>query len=260
MKYIDRIYGEFEIKEPVILDLINSPSLQRLKWIDQIGYRPLWVKPNVEVKNYEETRFAHSLGVYLLLRKYGAPIEEKIAGLIHDVSHSAFSHCIDYVLDSGSEKKHSHQDDIFESFIRKTEIPKIIKKYGFNLEYILNDKNFPLKERDLPDLCADRIDYSLRTAILFNELNERNKEYFLENLEVESNNWIFRNFESAKKYAELFFKLNKIYYSSLSSAIMFRTVGDCLKHSLRKEYISEKDLYTTDEAVLEKIKKFLKKR
>ena len=259
MKYIDRIYGEFEIKEPVILDLINSPSLQRLKWIDQIGYRPLWVKPNVEVKNYEETRFAHSLGVYLLLRKYGAPIEEKIAGLIHDVSHSAFSHCIDYVLDSGSEKEHNYQDNIFENFVKKTEIPKIIKKYGFNLEYILNDKNFPLKERDLPDLCADRIDYSLRTAILFNELNERNKEYFLENLEVESNNWIFRNFESAKKYAELFFKLNKIYYSSLSSAIMFRTVGDCLKHSLRKEYISEKDLYTTDEAVLEKIKKFLKK-
>jgi hypothetical protein len=258
-KYIDRIYGEFEITEPVILEIINSPALQRLKYIDQAGYRPLWVKPNVEVKNYEETRFAHSLGVYLLLYKYEARIEEQIAGFIHDISHYAFSHCIDYVLDSGSEKKHNYQDDIFESFIEKTDIPRIIKKYGFDLEYILNDKNFPLKERDLPDLCADRIDYSLRTAVIFGELSDEDKEYLLENLITQNNNWVFKNFGSAKKYAELFLRLNRIYYSGLASAVMFRTVGDCLKYSLQKGYVFEADLYATDEVVLEKIKKFIKK-
>ena len=143
MKYIDRVYGEFEITEPVILELINSYSLQRLKGVDPIGYRPLWAKPNVDIGEYEYNRFSHSVGVCLLLKKYGAPLEEQIAGLIHDVSHSAFSHCIDYVLDSGSEKEHNHQDNLFDSFIRKTEIPDIIKKYGFDLEYILNDDNFP---------------------------------------------------------------------------------------------------------------------
>jgi HD superfamily phosphohydrolase len=152
MKYTDRVYGEFEITEPVILELINSPSLQRLKDIDQAGYRPLWVKPDAYTGEYDHSRFAHSLGVYLLLRKYDAPLEEQIAGLIHDASHSAFSHCIDYILDSGSEKEHNHQDNLFDNFIRKTEIPEIIKKYGFDLDYILNDKNFPLKERGLPDL------------------------------------------------------------------------------------------------------------
>ena len=34
MKYIDRVYGEFEITEPIILELINSAPLQRLKDID----------------------------------------------------------------------------------------------------------------------------------------------------------------------------------------------------------------------------------
>lgn len=183
-------------------------------------------------------------------------LEEQIAGLIHDVSHSAFSHCIDYVLDSGSEQKHSHQDNIFEDYVKKTEIPQILQKYGFDTDYILDDSHFPLKENNLPDLCADRIDYSLKTAVIFGELND-GKKYFLNNLTVENNNWAFKDFESAQKYAELFFKLNTDYYTGPSSAIMFRTVGDCLRYALQKDYIAEIDLYTTDDLVIEKIKGFL---
>jgi len=251
MLYKDQLYGEIEISEPVILELIDNSALQRLKGIDQAGYSK---------KHFpaEFTRFDHSIGVFYLLKKYDAPIEEQIAGLIHDVSHSAFSHCIDYALDSGSEKEHSHQDNVFNEFIKNSEIPIILKKYNFDLEYILNEENFPLKEKGLPDLCANRIDYSLRTALLFNESSSSDVKYFLDNLVTENNNWIFKEFESAKKYAELFFKLNKKYYSGLASAIMFRTVGDYLKYALKKTYITENDLYTTDEIVLSKIKKHLK--
>lgn len=257
MNIKDRVYGDVEISEPAVLEIINTQTLQRLKDIDQAGYRPLWVKPDADMGEYDHSRFAHSLGVFLLLRKYNAGIEEQIAGLIHDVSHSAFSHCIDYVLESGSEKEHNHQDNLFDSYIRRTEIPGIIKKYGFDLEYILNDNNFPLKEKNLPDLCADRIDYSLKTAVLFGELNEQDKNYLLENLTTENNNWLFKDFESAKKYAELFLRLNTVYYSGFASAVMFRTVGDCLKYAIRKKYISEDDLYTTDKIVIEKVKRFL---
>lgn len=151
MKYTDRVYGEFDITEPIIIELIESKPLRRLKEIDQAGYQPLWVKPNVEIGKYDHSRFAHSVGVYLLLRKYGAPFEEQIAGLIHDVSHSAFSHCIDYVLDAGSEKEHNHQDNVFKDFVKKTEIPRILKKYGFDPDYIADDSHFPLKEKNLPD-------------------------------------------------------------------------------------------------------------
>ncbi|MFH1175270.1 MAG: HD domain-containing protein [bacterium] len=250
MKYADRVYGNIEIDEPVILELINSEALQRLKGIDQAGY----FEPHFP--GTAHSRFEHSIGVCVLLKMYGAPIEEQIAGLIHDVSHSAFSHCIDYVLDIGSEKEHSHQDNIFDEFVRKSEIPKIIKKYNLDLDYILNDQNFPLNEKDLPDLCADRIDYSLRTATIFKEIE--NGKYFIENLLTENGQWIFKDFESAEKYAKLFLKLNVGYYSGLLSAVMFRTVGDYLRYALSKKYISETDLYTTDEIVLGKIEPYIK--
>ncbi len=259
MEYTDRVYGKVNIKEPVILELLNSAPLQRLKDVDQAGYRPLWSKPEVEVGKYDHSRYAHSVGVYLLLRKYNASLEEQISGLIHDVSHSAFSHCIDYVLDSGSEKEHNHQDNLFKDYVRNTEIPAILKKYGFDPEYILEEKNFPLKEKELPDLCADRIDYSLKTAVIFEELKEKEVNYFLDNLTVIDNNWVFEDLESAQRYAELFLKLNRDYYSGVASAIMFRAVGDCLRYALQKEYINESDLYTTDELVIKKLKKSLDK-
>lgn len=245
MHYEDRVYGTVEIAEPVVLELINCPTIQRLKEIDQIGYFEPYFPGTAH------SRFEHSIGDYLLLKMYGAPIEEQIAGLIHDVSHSAFSHCIDYVLDAGSEKKHNHQDNVFDDYVRKSEIPKILLKHNLDLEYILNDKNFPLKENDLPDLCSDRIDYSLRTATIFKEIE--NGKFFIDNLTAKDGKWIFKDFESAKKYAELFLKLNTNYYAGLPSAVMFRTVGDYLRYALSKEYIYETDLYTTDKIVLSKI-------
>lgn len=244
MKILDRVYGEFDVSEPVLLDLLNSPSLLRLKDIDQAGYS----EPHFQGWH---SRYEHSVGVCLLLRKYGASIEEQIAGLIHDVSHSAFSHCIDYVLANGTEGDQSHQDNVFDEYVRKSELPRILEKYGVNTDYILTDAHFPLKEQKLPDLCADRLDYSLREAIVFKELADA--DYFLENLTAVGGRWVFRNFDAAKRYAELFSKLSDVYYAGLPTAIMFRTVGDYLRHALIKGYISETDLYTTDAILLEKI-------
>ena len=248
MEYNDRVYGKTEIADPVILELMGCPALRRLKSIDQWGnFSPFY--PGMGL-----TRFEHSVGVYLLLKRYGASIEEQVAGLIHDVSHAAFSHCVDYVLANGSQVDQTHQDNIFDEFVRKSEIPAILAKFDFDLDYILNETNFPLKENDLPDLCADRIDYSLRSAMVFGEI--KNADQFLDGLRAQNGKWFFRDFESAKAYAELFRRLNAKYYSSLISAVMFQTVGDCLRYALGRGYIDEGDLYSTDDEVLAKVSKF----
>ena len=252
MKYLDQVYGENEISEPVILEIIASPEMQRLKGVDQAGYFEPYF-PGVK-----HTRFEHSMGVYLLLKKYSAPLEEQIAGLIHDVSHPAFSHAGDYYFSSGSGAEQSHQDNSFEGYVRKSSLPGILAKYDFDLEYILDDKNFPLEENELPDLCADRIDYSLREMLVYGTASRDEVEYLLSHLKVEDKKWIFDDFESAQKYANHFKKLNENYFCGIKTALMFRTVGDYIKYSLEKKYISVADLYTTDEEVLEKISQHLK--
>ena len=141
MIYQDRVYGQIKIEKPLILELINHPLMQRLKGVNQSGY----YEPFLSKESY--SRFEHSVGVYILLKKFDAPFREQVAGLIHDFSHSVFSHCIDYV---------------FSNYILSSDLPIIFKKYHLDIKFLLDEKNFPLKEKDLPDLCADRIDYTLR--------------------------------------------------------------------------------------------------
>lgn len=249
MQYLDRIYGKIRIEEPVILDLINSPAFQRLKGIDQLGY----FEPYFPGKTFN--RYEHSLGVFILLFKFNASFEEQIAGLIHDVSHTVFSHCGDYFLDSSSEREQSLQDNIFKKFVKNTEIPKILGKYKIDLDYILDEKNFPLKERSLPDLCADRIDYFLRHGLIFNEINKKEIDEFLEDFEIIKNCWVFKTLDLARKFTLLYLKFNSLYWSGPESAVMFGTVGDMIKYALKKGYLKEKDLFTTDREVLAKIEK-----
>jgi uncharacterized protein len=94
MLFEDPVYGKIEVNETVLLELINSKPIQRLKGVLQGGllYK---VKPWKTM-----TRFDHSVGVMLLLRIKGASLEEQIAGLLHDISHTAFSHAINFVYKS----------------------------------------------------------------------------------------------------------------------------------------------------------------
>jgi HD superfamily phosphohydrolase len=253
MQYQDKIYGQFKIDEPVILDLINSQELQRLKAIDQAGYYEPYHPGS------KHSRFEHSVGVYLLLQKFGASLEEQIAGLIHDVSHSAFSHAIDYALYEGSEKEHNHQDNYFEEYVLKSKIPTILEKHGFDVGYILDGSNFPLLETQLPGLCADRIDYSLRELVVYKVSELEKVKDILKKLKVHDKKWVFTDFDSAYEYAKLFKILNENYFCSIATAVMFRRVGDYLKYALDKNYITKDDLYTTDKEVLDKVNNNLAK-
>lgn len=247
-----KIWGEVKIENPLIEELIKSPKMERLKGIDQCGYSKTYHPNSVH------TRFEHSLGCFLLLQKFEASIEEQISGLIHDVSHSAFSHCIDYVLSSGDEKKQNLQDNIFKSFVSKTNIPQTLNKYNFDVEYILEEDNFPLQESELPDLCADRIDYSLLSLVYYNEIDLKKARKIINGFEIVDKKWVFKSLDAAQEFAQLFSRLNTNYYSGFESAVVFRTVGDYLKHALQKKYITINDLYETDVFVLEKINIYLK--
>src|SRR5579872_6615413 len=102
---IDTFYGSIEVEEPVLLELIHSPSFQRLKSIHQYGVA------YYTTHREEYNRFDHSLGVFAILRAKGAPLDEQIAGLLHDISHTAFSHVGDWVF--GKE----YQEDDYQSII-----------------------------------------------------------------------------------------------------------------------------------------------
>ena len=251
MKIVDDIYGEFNITEPVLEELINSKALQRLKGIAQGGYYPAY--PKSMQKGL--TRFYHSLGDMLLLRKFNAPIEEQIAGLIHDVSHTSFSHTYDYIMEgTEGQKKQNFQDSIHEKFVLKSDIPQILEKYGYDLNYILDDKNFSLKENNAPNICSDRIDYSIRDDFFqLNFLNKDERNYILSSLRVYNGSFVMKDFESAKFFAEFFLKVDNTQYSGLQTAVMFGIGGLLFKSAINAGVITLEDFFDKNDSEILKI-------
>ncbi|MCP4426707.1 MAG: HD domain-containing protein [Chloroflexi bacterium] len=156
MIYDDAVYGLVEINEPILLALLETAALQRLKGVLQHGITGL-----IGITD-KTTRFDHSVGAMLLVRRLGASVEEEIAALLHDASHTAFSHVIDYVFDGHDSQ--SYHDEKKEEFVAETDIPATLAQFGYDWRDFLHEENFPLLEQPSPRLCADRLDYFLRDA------------------------------------------------------------------------------------------------
>ena len=253
MQIKNEIYGDFDISEEVLIELMGSRAIQRLKGIDETGYSKVF---HPKQKN----RYDHSINVFLLLRKYNASLEEQIAGLLHDISHYAFSHVIDYILKEGDTEKQDLQDRSKKKFFLNSTIPSILEKYGYDWEYIAEEEHFSLLEQSLPDICADRLEYSLTDFVAFLDMDISEVKEIIGHIKVNpKNKWYFDDAEVGYEYAKLFKDLNDRYFSGLLSANMFKSIKDFVKYALEKEYIDEKDLETEDQYVIDKCLKYIEK-
>lgn len=72
--------------------------------------------------------------MYILLNRLGASEEEQVAGLLHDISHTAFSHLIDWVI--GDSSKEDYQDKRHLSVLLENEIAQILSNYGYSSKNI----------------------------------------------------------------------------------------------------------------------------
>lgn len=150
-------YGNFEVKEPVLRKLFELPALKRTQYVEQYGIDK-YVAP--EYPSY--SRYKHCVGVWALLRLFGASLEEQIAGLLHDVSHTVFSHAGDRLFKHASTTS-SYQDTIHEWYLDMMGIRQILQEYGISMYAIVHNKNVNfMLEQPLPDVCADRLEYNLQ--------------------------------------------------------------------------------------------------
>jgi HD superfamily phosphohydrolase len=103
--FSDPVHGFISVPKELILDLVQTPEVQRLRRIRQLGVGHL-VFPGAE-----HTRFVHALGAMALMQdalqnlsEKGTPIssEENLAAmaaaLLHDLGHGPFSHTLEHEL------------------------------------------------------------------------------------------------------------------------------------------------------------------
>nr|KAF6358993.1 SAM and HD domain containing deoxynucleoside triphosphate triphosphohydrolase 1 [Pipistrellus kuhlii] len=169
MKVInDPIHGHIEF-HPLLIQIIDTPQFQRLRYIKQLG-GAYYVFPGAS-----HNRFEHSLGVGYLAGCLVRELSEKqpelqiserdmlcvqIAGLCHDLGHGPFSHTFDgrFIPLARQDKKWKHEQgsvDMFEHLINSNDLKPVMERYGlipeddviFIKEQIIGPPKTPVKKQ-----------------------------------------------------------------------------------------------------------------
>lgn len=246
---VHTIYGDFEVTEPVLIDLFESPIMQRIKHVRQYGVLDYIIK-----QKKEYTRYEHCVGVWALLRMYGATLEEQIAGLLHDASHTIFSHVGDMLFNHNSADS-SYQDDIHEWYLKQYNIDLLLGYHNIALADVLHKNGTHIMlERNLPDICADRLEYNLHAGLLTDMLTIDDITTILEDIRYENGQWFFVNRESAKKLALVSLFNTEHVWSSDANQYIYTWTAHALNRALTIGLLTTDDIhFSTDPMIWDKL-------
>jgi len=157
----------------LIARLVDATEFQRLRRIRQLGLA------HFAYQAAEHSRFTHSLGAFHLATRILAKLRNRysisdddqmavrVAALLHDVGHGAFSHVLETILDF------HHEDFTVEAVLSKeTEIGQLLSDYSPELAprvaEIIQGTFRPMALAQLvsSQLDVDRMDYLLRDSLM----------------------------------------------------------------------------------------------
>lgn len=245
---IETIWGKnYVITDPLLDKLINSDVIMRLQFIDQSG--PL-IYFN---KAPKFSRYEHSVGVLALLLKARVSLKEQVAGLLHDASHTAFSHVADHLFHKDNQEK-SYQDMVHLEFLHEMKIDDLLSSYAISIDD-LDPDYYTALEQPHPKLCADRIQYIIHTGVIFNKLSTEEAHDIILDLSFHEGKWYFTSSELAYKFAELSLYFTKELWGAPWNLVLYEYFAEVLKRALKLNIININDIkFGKDENIMALIK------
>ncbi|QVJ96437.1 HD domain-containing protein [Mycoplasma mycoides] len=166
----DNVHGDIYFDDVIYIQLINTYEMQRLRRILQLAGTQL------AYPSATHTRFSHCIGTYYILKEFFknkaflkiSSYEQKlvkIAGLLHDIGHGAFSHTFEKITHKNHEQ---YTSEIILN--KKGNIYPILKKHHINPQDIVDIINGTYKNKIInllvsSQIDADRFDYLKRDSI-----------------------------------------------------------------------------------------------
>jgi HD superfamily phosphohydrolase len=245
MKFIrDSVHGNLQLDEFEVR-LIDTPQLQRLRRIKQLGFTYL-VYPGAN-----HTRFEHSIGTMYLASKLANhlsldPDQKRIlrtSALLHDSGHGPFSHVSERVL------SRSHEE-LTTQLIKNSVLGDILKE-EFNVKEIIDitSGKGSLGQIISGELDVDRMDYLLRdsyyTGVAYGVIDV---ERLIYNMVLEDNLMLKRKGVQAAESMLLarYFMYPSVYQHHTTRIInaMFRR---CLKELFDIGMVNQEEIYLFDD-------------
>jgi HD superfamily phosphohydrolase len=180
----------------------------------------------------------------LLVRRLGGSLEEQAAALLHDVSHTAFSHVIDYVFDGHHSQ--SYHEEQKEAFMAASDLPQVLERHGMDWRLFLHEEDYPLLEQPAPALCADRLDYFLRDSLDLGLSTPAQIQAALASLRVWDGRIVTADVEAARWMGETFILADQASWANFREVGLYELAARAIRRALALGALSEADLWTTD--------------
>ncbi len=174
IKYIrDPIHGYVGITE-VERRIIDSRPVQRLRGIKQLSIA------SIVYPGGEHTRFSHVLGAMHVAGQIAEALKKttditsrewqlvRLAALLHDIGHGAFSHSFEEVL---TKHRGMNHEKMGEEIMKKSELADDLNSCGFSPEEVIDlafgknaKENRYLHQITASQVDADKMDYLVRDS------------------------------------------------------------------------------------------------
>jgi hypothetical protein len=188
----------------------------------------------------------------LLVRQFGGDLQQQIGALLHDVSHTAFSHVIDYVF--GGHDSQSYHEEVKEAYLAETDIPAILKRFDFDWYDYLHEEQFPLLEQSAPALCADRLDYFLRDSYDLRLASLEQIKVCIRRLVAHQGRLATFSLEAARWMAETYILADEASWANFREVGIYELTARAIRRGLELGALTQQDLWTTDAQAWEKLK------
>ena len=240
---------------PLLEELAQTPPMQRLQNVGMnCGCEYTGFPRFQRLRPY--SRYAHSLGVGLIVWHFTQEEKQAAAGLLHDVATPTFSHVVDF-LRGDHLTQEATEDGTRELIETCPQIQKILSAHGLTTEDVCDYHRYPVADNDTPRLSADRLEYTLGNILNFGlgELSEVRALYadvtVTEN-EDGAPELAFRSPERAARFARQALACSRVYVSDEDRYAM-QMLAELLRDAIDAGVLSEHDLMGDEPRLLRKL-------
>ena len=243
---------------PFLHKYISLPLLQRLNGIGLLCGTD-WT--TLYRNRFKYTRLDHSIGVALIIWHFTHSKAQTIAGLLHDVSTTVFSHVSDFR--KGDALTQTITESPNASILRgDSALLRLLEADGLTIEQVEDYHKYPVCDNEIPNLSADRLEYmfpsgaALQGSWSLEEITDVYGKIAVLTNEEGREELGFTDIRAAEIYVEKFLETGHVLQLN-ENKLTLQLLGEITNRAIALGIITEEDCFTLSEKeVIERFERF----
>ena len=241
---------------------IELPIMQRLSGIGLLCGTD-WT--SLYKNRFFYSRLDHSVGVALIIWNFTKDKTQTIAGLLHDVSTTVFSHVSDFRKGDALTQT-STEEPTTEMILSDSALCKLLESDGIEPKDVVDYHIYPIADNEIPSLSADRLEYMYPSGLAldgswtFEEIAKTYNDLIILKNEENKEELGFKTIEMAELYCKKFCMIGHILQLN-ENKLSLQLLSQIMSKAVELNVLQEEDFMTLSESkIIEKIESFISKK